>query len=1078
MGRDGGGRGGMSDSEDDLDDPDDSLIDPALHSSSRPSMTTTQNTRGARGEGRRGRKRRRVGGGAKGRRNVAEPSAEIKLLLTQASDALLQRDLDTALEIAEEIIRQNAETYEAWMMLSSIHQERGKMNEAIMAMCFAAHLRPRDFYGWMTVAQYALDDTTPEERSRNLETAQMCFSAAIRANPKSIKARIGKANCALEAGRSSVAAGEYAKVLKRRPYNMAVLRNMAEAAFDARSAKKYVDKARGFYEVAIAHVRAGGHLLRGTFEWSDVIIYVEMCAFLERYADAALALRSLSRLLIGRQEETFWDQYLDDDREWDQDEERKSHVPEYSPGKYPHDMYGAALPLDLRARLAAYRLKLGQDDEATRHLQWLTPSPAVSEYQRSMLHDYFADSPFVIRELATQLYENQRITSALDFYEFYERLSGGELDADILVQKGRCYLAMEDQATAEDLFLRAIEMDDDNIEARLELAQMYETHQEKEEAFLLVNEAIALQDERRREDAEYKEDGAGAEDDEDGIGHDTATAKARRRRRIRDRVVRQKRQGQRPKRVVKRQHMRRMATKAKRDVYEQNVTDSFRSKYHKVQLLRERMAHGDAEAEEEWMSAAQDLVDDFRSFKDFYPWDKYLSFLGYGSFFQENKKNEEPGQREREATGQPTGNSELAAMAERLQQNLAPKEDETASEPVLRSHEHRGIPFDRWLDLFLEYAISLARRQQAQEAYIVCQSARDSIVYKSSDNTFLIHVAWAACAVYAADEETCVAVARFFMRAFPAATDSYRVFSALCRMCQSPVSWYASGPAQKYILRQIKAMDAMLLPAGLADKSNRPHGEDNNNNNNNNNNNSNNDCSSSMAVTGAGDQQQQQQQQQPSHHTSLDVTLLMLYGHILLTSTSYTYALNYFLRAAALDPTNPMVNLSTGLAYVHYAMKRQVENRQFILAQGFHYLFAYHTARLEAGTCSSGSKGDKNGNDSDGVLIGRLEAHYNLARCYHLLGIYHLAAKFYGAVLKEAAAAAAEEEDTAEDTAEKDKLKKDIGDKSQQVVQGKRRIMAIPKEFVYESAVNLRTFALTNGDFDGARAVTETWLVL
>lgn len=672
----GGGKGGASDSEDDVDDYDDSLIDPALNPSMQPPTTTaTQNKRGARGDGKRGRKRRRVGGGASGRRNVAEPSAEIKLLLSQASDALLRRDLITALEIAEEVIRQNAETYDAWMMLSSIHQERGKMNEAIMAMCFAAHLRPRDFYGWMTVAQYALDDTTPEERSRNLETAQLCYSAAIRANPKSLKARIGKANCALEAGRSSVAAGEYVKVLKRRPYNMTVLRNMAEAAFDTRNAKKYVEKARGFYEVTIAHVRAGGHLLRGTFEWSDVIIYVEMCAFLERYSDAALALRSLSRLLIGRQEETFWDRYVDDDREWDQDEERKTKVPEYSPDKYPYGMYGSALPLDLRARLAIYRLKLGQDDEATRHLQWLTPSPAASEFQRSMVHDYFADCPFVIRDLASQLFENQRITSALDFYEFYERLSGGEIDAEILVQKGKCYLAMEDQATAEDLFLRAIEMDDDNIEARLELAQMYETHQEKEEAFLLVNEAIALEDERRREDAEYKENGQGGEEDEDdmGEGEDLATAKARRRRQIRDRVIRQKRQGQRPKRVVKRQHMRRMASKAKRDVYEQNVTDSFRSKYHKVQQLRERMANGDVEAEDEWMGAAQDLVDDFRSFKEFYPWDKYLNFLGYGSFFQENKKTGEEGHHEqREATGQPTGNSELAAMAERLQQSKCP----------------------------------------------------------------------------------------------------------------------------------------------------------------------------------------------------------------------------------------------------------------------------------------------------------------------------------------------------------------------------------------------------------------------
>lgn len=176
-------------------------------------------------------------------------------------------------------------------------------------------------------------------------------------------------------------------------------------------------------------------------------------------------------------------------------------------------------------------------------------------------------------------------------------------------------------------------------------------------------------------------------------------------------------------------------------------------------------------------------------------------------------------------------------------------------------------------------------------------------------------------------------------------------------------------------------------------------------------------------------------------HEALDVTLLMLYGHILLTSTSYTYALNYFLRAAAIDPTNPMVNLSTGIAYVHYAMKRQAENRQFILAQGMHYMFAYYETRVVAAD-----------------VVERLEAHYNLARCYHLLGIYSLAANFYARALAEARE---HRERTADGgggggEAEEDTI----------------------RDFVLESAVNLRTYSLTNGDYESARALTETWLTL
>lgn len=80
-------------------------------------------------------------------------------------------------------------------------------------------------------------------------------------------------------------------------------------------------------------------------------------------------------------------------------------------------------------------------------------------------------------------------------------------------------------------------------------------------------------------------------------------------------------------------------------------------------------------------------------------------------------------------------------------------------------------------------------------------------------------------------------------------SDSYRMFALLSNLCQSPVSWYTSGPAQKYLLRQIKAMDDA-------------HTE-------------------SVAKAAAGE----------GTEVALDACVLMLYGHILFTSTSYTYAL-------------------------------------------------------------------------------------------------------------------------------------------------------------------------------------------
>lgn len=104
-----------------------------------------------------------------------------------------------------------------------------------------------------------------------------------------------------------------------------------------------------------------------------------------------------------------------------------------------------------------------------------------------------------------------------------------------------------------------------------------------------------------------------------------------------------------------------------------------------------------------------------------------------------------------------------------------------------------------------------------------------------------------------------MAVARFFMKVRQLDSDSYRMFAALCRLCQSPASWYNSGPAQKYILRQIKIIDASHFATTQTDRSNEVVVGDR---------------------TGTAEAKQ------------LDICLLMLYGHILFTSTSYTFALS------------------------------------------------------------------------------------------------------------------------------------------------------------------------------------------
>jgi len=83
--------------------------------------------------------------------------------------------------------------------------------------------------------------------------------------------------------------------------------------------------------------------------------------------------------------------------------------------------------------------------------------------------------------------------------------------------------------------------------------------------------------------------------------------------------------------------------------------------------------------------------------------------------------------------------------------DLAPAEEQGAPEAqAVARQEHRGIAFNDWLELFIEYAISLAHAHRVQESYAICQAARDSLVYQQSDHMFLIHIAWASKYTYPA----------------------------------------------------------------------------------------------------------------------------------------------------------------------------------------------------------------------------------------------------------------------------------------------------------------------------------------
>lgn len=120
------------------------------------------------------------------------------------------------------------------------------------------------------------------------------------------------------------------------------------------------------------------------------------------------------------------------------------------------------------------------------------------------------------------------------------------------------------------------------------------------------------------------------------------------------------------------------------------------------------------------------------------------------------------------------------------------------------------------------------------------------------------------CALILGDEDTVVNLSRWFMKEFQFTTDAYRMFSIFSRLVQSPVIFFNEAASQKFLLRQIRAMDYNLV--GEKEKKKRHwdnrayfHSKDKDGN--------------------------------VIRNTELDLSLLMAFGYVLSTSGSQVIAL-------------------------------------------------------------------------------------------------------------------------------------------------------------------------------------------
>jgi general transcription factor 3C polypeptide 3 (transcription factor C subunit 4) len=298
----------------------------------------------------------------RGPRRPLEPSPEFKYLHSEATSAFIDGDYDRAIDLVKQAIQINPEMFAAHSLLSEIFLAKGQKDKALTALFSGAHTRPKDPTVWAKVAKLILE-RAGDDRQAVLNDVVYCYSRVIDIDPKNYNSRFQRAAIYRELGYNGRAATEYERILKEIPHNTRALRHLAETYIDIDDVQKAIDR----YAVSIDHYLSLNADRVSGFSWSDVNIYVELFGYTGRYKEGLQVLKSLSRWLLGRKDDSIWDKIHGDDREWDADDfPRRTESPGYNPGSFSRDAYGFGLPLELRIRMGIFRLKMGDKhrDEA------------------------------------------------------------------------------------------------------------------------------------------------------------------------------------------------------------------------------------------------------------------------------------------------------------------------------------------------------------------------------------------------------------------------------------------------------------------------------------------------------------------------------------------------------------------------------------------------------------------------------------------------------------------------------------------------------------------------------------------
>ncbi len=276
----------------------------------------------------------------------------------------MSKDYSRAEELVHRALLVNNEIFSAYSLLSEIYLAQGHQDKSVRMLFVGANTKPGDGKLWTHIANLIFE-RAGAKRSEYISQVIYCYNRVIERDPRNMEVTRKRAALHLEQQHFGRAAAEYERMLKVLPHDTKVLQDLARVCITLNEPAR----ARARYKECIAYHMGVDDSLGESFTWSDANIYIELFGYDRAYREGIFELKSVSRWLLGRGNETFWNEIQEDDREWDREPQLRwgSEIPTQG---INNAAYGQGLPPELRVKLGVYRIKADRNQLSEALVSW------------------------------------------------------------------------------------------------------------------------------------------------------------------------------------------------------------------------------------------------------------------------------------------------------------------------------------------------------------------------------------------------------------------------------------------------------------------------------------------------------------------------------------------------------------------------------------------------------------------------------------------------------------------------------------------------------------------------------------